>query len=156
LIFVLIPDSSLKKKQNILLFSLTFEGDGMRVMLILILMVQQFLLRQPIQRAIETSDFSTLEAICQEKVSVNFEKPFSLNGYYSRGTFIDVFSAQFSRFEVKKFEWLTRQIEEKFAIQSLNLILKNRRSEKLVYYKIIFFMTQDRTWKLYHLKGLRI
>lgn len=128
----------------------------MRCLLILILLVQQFLLRQPIQRAIESGNFSSLETVCQEKVSVNFEEPFSLNGYFSRAAFIGAFSDRFSLYEVKKFEWLTRQIEEKFAIQSLNLILKNRRSEKLVYYKFIFFMTQDRTWKLYYLRGLRI
>lgn len=133
-----------------------FSGDNMKCVLILVLLVQQFLLRQPIQRAIETGNFSALEAICQEKVSVNFEEPFALNGYFRRAPFIDAFSRRFARFEVKKFEWLTRQIEENFAIQSLNLILKNRRSEKLVYYKFIFFMTQDKTWKLYYLKGLRI
>ncbi|MCK4836221.1 MAG: hypothetical protein KAT17_06275 [Candidatus Aminicenantes bacterium] len=128
----------------------------MRLLFILILLAQQFLLRQPIQQAIETNNFSYLEMICQDKVSINFEEPFLLNGYFSRSKFIDAFSRQFSRFEVKKFEWLTRQIEEKFAIQSLNLILKNRRSEKLVYYKFIFFMTQDKTWKLYYIRGLRI
>jgi hypothetical protein len=131
-------------------------GENMRVLLILILLVQQFLLRQPIHQAIETSNFSSLKMICQEKISVDFEEPFSLNGYYTRGKFIDDFSSQFELFEVKKFEWLTRQIEEKFAIQSLNIILKNRRSGKLVYYKFIFFMTQDKTWKLYYLRGLRI
>ena len=128
----------------------------MKWFLVLMLFSQQFLLRQPIQVAIETGDFSSLAAICQEKVSVNCEEPFELNGYYSRKKFIAGFSEQFSKYELKEFEWLTRQIEERFAIQSINLILKNRRSEKLVYYKFIFFMTQDETWKLYYLRGLRI
>jgi hypothetical protein len=128
----------------------------MKVLLVLLVMFQQFLLRQPIQQAIETGNFSYLETICQEKVSVNFEEPFYLNGYIQRRQFINLFSKQFSRYEVKKLEWLTRQIEEKFAIQSLNLILKNRRSEKMVFYKFIFFMSKNDKWELYYLKGLRI
>ena len=128
----------------------------MKWLLIILVFSQQFLLRQPIQMAIESGDFTHLEAICQEEVSVNFEEPFNLNGYFSREKFIAGFSGQFSKYELRKFEWLTRQIEEKFAIQSLNVILKNKRSEKLIYYKFIFFMTQDKTWKLYYLRGLRI
>ena len=128
----------------------------MNWLLVLLLFSQQFLLRQPIQVAIESGDFSQLEVICQKKVSVNCEAPFELNGFYSRQKFIAGFSEQFSKYELKEFEWLTRQIEENFAIQSLNLILKNKRSEKLIYYKFIFFMTQDKTWKLYYLRGLRI
>jgi len=128
----------------------------MKWLLVFLLFSQQFLLRQPIQIAIESGDFSHLEVICQEKVSVNCEEPFRLNGYYSRQKFIAGFSGQFSKYELKEFEWLTRQIEENFAIQSLNVILKNKRSDKLIYYKFIFFMTQDKTWKLYYLRGLRI
>lgn len=117
---------------------------------------EQFLLRQPIQQAFETGDFSSVRAVCQESVSVNFEPPFSMKGYFHRDKLIDLFSRQLADYTINNLEWLTRQMEEKFAIQSLNLILKHNRSEKLVYYKFIFFMTKDKTWKLYYLKGLNI
>lgn len=131
-------------------------GEGMKATMVLLVLLQQFLLRQPIQQAVSTGDFSFLESICQPRVSVNFDEPFDLNGYYRRRQFVEFFAGQFSNYEVKKLEWLTRQIEEKFAIQSLNVILKNRRSEKLVFYKFIFFMSKDKKWELYYLKGLRI
>ena len=128
----------------------------MKVFFILAVLFQQFLLKDPIQQAIETGNFSQLVKMCQERISANFEEPFVLNGYFHRDQFVSLFSRQFEKYQVKKSEWLTRQIEEKFAIQSLNLILKNKRSEKLIFYKFIFFMTKDKTWKLYYLKGLRI
>lgn len=106
-------------------------------------MAQQILLRQPIQKAIETEKFLNFVFICKEKVSINFEEPFTLNGYFSRERFVDVFSKKFYQYELKNFEWSTKQIEENFAIQSLNLILKHKMSEIFIYYKLIFFMVRD-------------
>jgi hypothetical protein len=117
---------------------------------------ESFLLRRPIQQAFETGDFSLVRAVCQERVSVNFEPPFSMNGYFHRDKLTDRFSRHLADYSIENLEWLTRQVEERFAIQSLNLVLRDNRSEKQVYYKFIFFMTKDKTWKLYYLKGLKI
>jgi len=120
----------------------------MRIILSLLLLVQfgvaqQILLRQPIQRAIETENFLNFVTICKEKVSINFEEPFTQNGYFYRGRFVDVFFNKFYQYELRNMEWSTKQIEENFAIQSLNLVLKHKKSEIIVYYKFIFFMTRD-------------
>ena len=157
------------KKREIytIILYVVYLGEAMRLFLMGILLIQQFLLgqpilteqfllRQPIQQAFETGDFSSVRAVCQESVSVNFDPPFSMNGYFHRDKLIDLFSRQLADYTINNLEWLTRQVEEKFAIQSLNLILKDNRLEKLVYYKFIFFMTKDKTWKLYYLKGLKI
>jgi len=128
----------------------------MRLVWISLLLVQQFLLRQPIQTAFQTGDMSALEAVCQERVSVAFEAPFTLSGYYQREKFIRLFSRHMSNYGVRNLEWLTRQVEERFAIQSLNLILIDNRTETLLYYKFIFFLTKQDAWTLYHIKGLRL
>jgi len=118
---------------------------------------EHYLEMQKIQEAINNGDFTLFKDISEDKVSVNFEAPFELKGYFYIERFIQDFNKRFSRFETKKIEWSSKQLEEKFAIQSLNLILKNRRSEKTVYYKFIFFMTKkNEEWKIYYLKGLKI
>jgi hypothetical protein len=49
------------------------------------------------------------------------------------------------------------QLEEQFTVQSLALVLKDKRSEKTVYYKLIFFLAKkDNEWKIYYLRGLKI
>ena len=118
---------------------------------------EHFLLMPEIQGAINSGDFSGFKNISEDKISVNFEAPFKLNGYLYIEQFIDDFNRRFSRFKTKEFYWSSKIIEEKFAIQSLNLILKNRRSEKTVYYKCIFFLAKnDQKWKIYYLRGLKI
>lgn len=116
-----------------------------------------FLQMQLIQEALESGDFTGFKNISENKISVNSEPPFELNGYLYIDRFIEEFNERFSQFETKKIEWSSKQIEEEFAIQSLNLMLKNRRSEKTVYYKFIFFMIKkNQEWKIYYLRGLKI
>lgn len=127
-----------------------------KVAISVLLAVKTFLLMEPIQTAFETGEFSHLRRICKEQISVNFEEPFLLNGYFHRDKFIYEFSGQFSEYEISKIEWSSWQIQDHFAVQSLNLVLKNQRSGRIIYYKFIFFMTRDQEWKLYYLKGLRL
>jgi len=110
-------------------------------LLSLFITTQHFLLMHPIQNAIENGDFSGFKTICKKKMSINLEKPFLINGYFYADKFIDDSS---------------KQVEGDFAIQSLNLDLKNKKSGRIVLYKLIFFMTRDKEWKLYYLRGLRI
>jgi hypothetical protein len=123
----------------------------MKIILILLILVQfsvaqqkkPVLLRQSIQKAIKTENLKNFESICKRKVSIHFEEPFSLNGYFYRNNFVDVFFKKFYQYQVRNLEWSTKQIEENFAIQSLNLVLKHKKSEIVIYYKFIFFMTRD-------------
>ena len=117
---------------------------------------QFYLLAQPIEDSIQQGDFKVFVDICTEKVSVNLEPPFLLKGYFFKEKFIEKFTKEFSQFKVEKIEWISLQVEEKFAIQSLNVILKNFRSGKITYYKFIFFLTKKEQWKLYNLRGLKI
>ncbi|MCK4761333.1 MAG: hypothetical protein KAW12_03975 [Candidatus Aminicenantes bacterium] len=117
---------------------------------------QFYLLEQPIEEAILNGDFKAFREICTEKTSVNLEPPFRLKGYFYREKLSEKLTGEFSHFQAKKIEWVSLQVEEKFAIQSLNLILRNKRSGKETYYKFIFFLTKKKEWKLYNLRGLRI
>lgn len=117
---------------------------------------QFYLLEQPIEESIQSGNFEVFEDICTEKVSVNLEPPFQLKGYFFREKFIEKFTREFSQFTVEEIEWISLQVEEKFAIQSLNVILKNNSSGKVTYYKFIFFLTKSTQWKLYNLRGLRL
>jgi hypothetical protein len=128
----------------------------MKIALFALLALKTFLLMEPIQTAFETGDFSNFRQVCSDRISVNFEEPFLLNGYFSRDKFIYEFSGQFSEYEIGKIEWSSMQIQDPFAVQSLNLVLKHRRSGRIIYYKFIFFMTRDQEWKLYYLKGLKL
>jgi hypothetical protein len=118
---------------------------------------QHFLLMQPIQDAMTSGNFFLLKNISENRISVNFEPPLELNGYFYIDKFIDDFTREFSLFETKKIEWASRQLEESYSVQSLNLTLKNKRTEKDVIYKFIFFLTKTgKEWKIYYLKGLKI
>jgi hypothetical protein len=118
---------------------------------------EQYLLMQPISKGIYSGNFSSFKEVCRPKISVNFEPPFELTGYIDTEKFIQDFSDSFSRFKTLELEWSSKQIEIPFAVQSLNLILKNKRSDKTVYYKFIFFMIKsDQKWQIYHLRGLSI
>jgi hypothetical protein len=128
----------------------------MKALLSILLVMKTFLLMGPIQTAFESGDFSHFHRICKPKISVNLEEPFGLNGYFFSDKFVHDFSGLFSHYEIGKIEWSSMQIQDDFAVQSLNLVLKDRRFERLVYYKFVFFMTRDQEWKLYYLKGLRL
>jgi hypothetical protein len=117
--------------------------------------VKHYLLMQEIPEAFK--NVALFKPISAAKISVNLDSPFNLHGYLPIDKFIDDFTLRFSGFEILDIDWVSRQLEEQFAVQSLALILKNMRSEKTVYYKLIFFLAKkDKKWKIYYLRGLKI
>jgi hypothetical protein len=123
---------------------------------------QNYLVMQPIQEAVQNGQFSALGPICRQRISLNLEEPFSLSGFLTSGQFIEEFSARLANLETEKLEWSSLQVEENIAVQSLNLILINRFSGLRIFYKLILFMNadysneQEKEWKLYYLRGLKI
>lgn len=145
------------KKKLFLLFFLFFSVFSVfSVGRFLLAVSGQFLLMEPIEDSLYKGDFKRFCEISEEKISVNFEPPFDLKGYVAIDKFIDDFSSAFSRYQAVGKEWSSKQIEENFAVQSLNLILKDKRSEKEIYYKFIFFMKKRAEWKIYYLRGLKL
>jgi len=120
--------------------------------------IGHYLLMKPIENALKTGNFKILDEISEKRISVDLESPFELNGYLPTEKLIDSLAHIFSKFETKNIEWVSRQLEEKFSVQSLNLVLKNKQSEKYEYYKIILFLTkkENKEWKIYYLRGLKI
>lgn len=123
---------------------------------------QNYLVMQPIQEALQSGRFAALAPICRPRLSLNLEEPFSLSGFLSRDQFIEQFSVRMEDLGIEKLEWSSLQVEENIAVQSLNLILINRISGLKVFYKLILFMNadydkkQEKEWKLYYLRGLKI
>ena len=131
---------------------------------------QHYLLMQDILNILGDGDFIRFKDICEEKISINFEPPFELYGYLKISEFVHDIKPMFSQFETEHIEWVSKQLEEQFAVQSLNIILKNKRSEKNIYYKLIFFLTKKTTyynffffsikkgeeWKIYYIRGLKV
>jgi hypothetical protein len=117
--------------------------------------LEHYLLMQEIQDALK--NVMGFKPISEAKISVNLDPPFNLHGYFPIDKFIEDFALKFSEFEILDIEWVSRQLEEQFAVQSLALIQKNKSSEKTIYYKLIFFLARkDEEWKIYYLRGLRI
>jgi hypothetical protein len=117
--------------------------------------LEHYLLMQEIPKAFKNA--MLFKPISEAKISVNLDSPFNLYGYFPIDKFVDDFTMKFSGFETLEIEWVSIQLEEQFAVQSLALILKNKRSEKNVYYKLIFFLIKkDKEWKIYYLRGLKI
>jgi hypothetical protein len=146
-----------KTKKSFLLFFLSFSVFSVCSVGHLLLAVSgQFLLMEPIGESLETGDFTRFHDVSEEKISINFGPPFDLKGYVPIDKFIDDFSSVFSRYQATRTEWTSKQIEENFAVQSLNVILKDKRSEKDIYYKFIFFMKKRAEWKIYYLRGLKL
>jgi len=115
----------------------------------------QYLLMKPITTAVATGKFEILKDHSTKKISVNLEAPFRVNGYLLMDKFVEDFKEVYSQYNITGIQWVTKQIENPFAVESLNLNLKNQRSQKSVNYKFIFFMTKvDDEWKIYYLKGL--
>ncbi len=115
-----------------------------------------YLLMQPIESAIRSGDFSPFKDISTQRISVNIEAPFHLRGYVGIDKFVDVLSYRYSQFKTEKIEWASKHIEENYAVQSVNVILFNKRTDKEVYFKFIFFMHKQTQWQIYYLKGLKI
>ncbi|HLP48744.1 MAG TPA: hypothetical protein VK469_22580 [Candidatus Kapabacteria bacterium] len=114
----------------------------------------QFLLMQPIENAIGTGNFTQFKEISAKKISVNLESPFNLRGYIAIAKFIEDFTGEYSPYKAEKIEWSSKQIDGNYAVQSLNVILKNKRSRQEIYYKFIFFMKRNVQWEIYYLRGL--
>ena len=114
----------------------------------------QFLLMQPIEDAVGTGNFTQFKEISAKKISINLESPFDLRGYVDIEKFINDFSTEFSPFKAEKIEWSSKQIDGNYAVQSLNMILKNKRSRQEIYYKFIFFMKRNVQWEIYYLRGM--
>ena len=104
---------------------------------------QNYLVMQPIQEAVQYGRFTALESICQQRITVNLEEPFSLGGFLSKGQFVEELSSRWANLETEKLEWSSLQVEENIAVQSLNLILVNRFSRLKIYYKLILFMNAE-------------
>ena len=115
----------------------------MKVLIILFQITQHFLLMQPIEQSLESRDFSIFKQICGDKVSVYLESPIFLRGHFQTPVYIEKFANLFSEFQMIRQEWSSQQVAENHAIQSLNLILKSKKSDKSYFYKFIFFMSRD-------------
>lgn len=133
----------------------------LKALLLLLQVTQNYLVMQPVQEALVNGRFAALAPICRPKVVVNLEEPLAVRGTLVGAQFIDEFSARFAGLDVEKLEWSSLQVEEDNAVQSLNLILKQRFSGARVVYKLILFMNsetrpgREKEWKLYYLRGLR-
>lgn len=118
---------------------------------------KHFLVMEAVENAFNNGDFSYLEQALEKKISVYFEAPFQLNGYVRRERFIDYFNRQFTLFEFQRLEWRAKDTSRTLGVQSLNVVLKNKRSEKVVYYKFILFLRKvNEEWLIYYLKGQNI
>ena len=118
---------------------------------------QHYLLMDPIQKSFENSDFSGLNSVTTRQLIVNLESPISITGDFKRERFIKKFGIIMKYFKIKKSEWVSKHIWEDFAVQSMNLIMKNMRSGDNEYYKFIFFLKRIKgEWKLYYLRGIKL
>jgi len=129
----------------------------MRTLIILLLFSQHYLLMDPIQKSFEDNDFSGFKNITTKQLIVNLESPLSVTGDFKREKFIEKFGNIMKYFTVEKSEWVSKHIWEDFAVQSMNLIMKNMRSGDNEYYKFIFFLKRVKgDWKLYYLRGIKL
>lgn len=129
----------------------------MRSLLIMLVFVQHYLLMGPIQDSFVTGDYSKLQAVCADTVSINMEDPVDLRGNYRRDRFISILSGRMKGFRVFPIEWISKHIWEDYAVQSFNITLRNRLNEKDYFYKLIFFMNREgKEWKLYYLRGIKL
>lgn len=136
----------------------------LKALLLLLQVSQNYLVMQPLQEAIQDGRFAALSTICQQRLVLSLEEPFALGGVMSKEQFIEEFAGRFASLQAEKIEWSSLQADEDIAVQSLNLILKKRFSGARVFYKLILFMSarpargaaQEKEWKLYYLRGLRI
>jgi len=123
---------------------------------------QNYLVMQPIQEAVLQGRFSALEPICLERLSLDLESPFALSGFLSKGQFITSFADRLAGLAIERLEWSSLQVEENIAVQSLNLLMVQRISGLRIIYKLILFMRadvdakQEKEWKLYYLRGLKM
>lgn len=134
----------------------------LKTLLLLLQVTQHYLVMQPMQEAIVNGRFEALNPICRLRVVLNLEEPIALSGAMSREQFIGDLAARFEDLQAETIEWSSLQVEGNIAVQSLNLILRRHFSGSRVPYKLILFMSSDtspgeeKEWKLYYLRGLKI
>jgi len=129
----------------------------MRPVFILLMFVQHYLLMGPIQDAIVSGDYVGFGGVCAETVLMNMEEPVKLRGNYKKERFIKELSERMTGFKVISLEWISKHIWEDYAVQSLNLKMKDERNGRTEFYKLIFFMNKEgKEWKLYYLRGIKL
>ncbi len=127
-----------------------------KILVALLTITGHYLMMQPIEDAVRSGDFALFKNISAQRVSVNLAPPFDLKGYLDIDAFIRQFNPRYQNYFTENIEWTSKHIEDTYAVQSLTLVLKHKRSQKEIYYKFIFFMKKNKEWKIYYLKGLRI
>lgn len=116
-----------------------------------------FLVMESVENAFNNGDFYYLKPGLEKKISVYFEAPFQLNGYVRRERFIDYFNRKFTLFQFQRLEWRAKDTSRTLGVQSLNVVFKNKRSEKVIHYKFILFLRKvNEKWFIYYLKGQNI
>ena len=129
----------------------------MKILIILMLFSQHYLLMDPIGKAVEDGQFEQFENISTKQIIVNMESPLQLTGDFKKNRFVKKFRSVMDYFAVEKSEWVSKHIWEDYAVQSMNLIMKNLRSGENEYYKFIFFLKRVQgDWKLYYLRGIKL
>lgn len=130
----------------------------MKILLIFLMLQQSFLLRQPIVSALKTGNMKRLGAISRSHLAVSFKPPFNINGFFRKERFLNEFGSVFRQYEIRDIEWPAKNIDidGKYAVQSMNVVMRNRLTSRKVYYKFLFFMMRNsrKEWELYYLKGL--
>lgn len=125
------------------------------VILLCFQLTGHFLLMEPIEQAIQTGSFQAFLPILSGRVSLHLDKPFDLYGYVDASTFKAEFERSFSAYKSEHIDWISKQIDGDFAVQTLNIIMWNPGARLRVYYKLVFFLRREGgQWRLYHLRGL--
>lgn len=126
-----------------------------RTVLLCFQLMQHFLLMQPIEEALRSGSLRGFSPMLTPKISLHLDKPFRLYGYLEAADFVDKFEISFSPYRTERIEWISKQIDGDFAVQTVNLILWNSGAETRLYYKLVFFLSREGgQWRLYHLRGL--
>lgn len=117
--------------------------------------VQHFLLMQPIEEALKAGSLRQLAPMMTARISLHLDRPFNIFGYYQSESILEAFEKSFSPYETERLEWISKQIDGNYAVQTLNLILWDSGTAVRVYYKLVFFLRREGgQWRLYHLRGL--
>jgi hypothetical protein len=125
------------------------------VLLLCFQLTGHFLLMQPIEEAIQKGSFQAFLPILSRRISLHLDKPFDLYGYVEAPTFTTEFERAFFSYKTEHIDWISKQIDGDFAVQTLNIILWNAAARQRVYYKLVFFLRREGgQWRLYHLRGL--
>jgi len=126
-----------------------------KIVLLCFQVVQHFLLMQPIEEAIRAGSFQQFSSMLSPKISLHLDKPLNLFGYFDAQNFISEFENSYYPYQTEGLEWISKQIDGDFAVQTVNLILWDSGTSVRIYYKLVFFLRREGgQWRLYHLRGL--